>query len=128
MTAAGEILSCQRQLALVLERMLALAREGQWKRLPVLDAECAALAARLRELELPDRRDEDNAAIAALFSRIADGQAELNALVRPQFIELMRRIGEQRRPHDRMRARKPTHDPEKCPPGGARSSAGDRPH
>ena len=128
MAGESETLACQRQLASVLERMLALARDGQWKQLPALDAQCIAIASRLCEMRLADPPAAEREAILELFIRIADDQAELTSLVRPQFIALMRTIGEQHRPHDRMRGRKPTHDPEKCPPGGARSSAGDHAH
>ena len=128
MAGASDVLACQQQLASVLERMLALARAGQWKMLPELDAQCVALAGRLRALELPDPPPDERASIAQLFARIGADQSELTQLVRPQFITLMARIGEQYRPRDRMRGRKSTHDPEKCPPGGARSSAGRHPH
>jgi flagellar protein FliT len=126
--AASEAIACHRELAGVVARMLALARSSQWKRLPALDAECAAMAARLRTMELTYPTDEDKAALATLLSGIADDQAALTELVRPQFVALMNRIGEQHRPHARMRGRKPTHDPEKCPPGGARSSTGNHAH
>jgi hypothetical protein len=128
---ASDILACQRRLAALLEQMVTLARDGQWKQLPTLDAQCIALAGQLREMQPPPALSESQGmAIAELFSRIGAGQDELDGLVRPQFIALMRRIGEQHRPHDRMRGRKQptTHDPEKCPPGGARSSAGSHPH
>ena len=129
MRGASDVLACQRQLAAVLEQMLSLARDGQLRQLPALDAQCAALAARLGSMEPADPPGADRQAIVALLDRIGASQAELNALVRPQFMALMDRIGAQRRPHDRMRGRKqPTHDPEKCPPGGARRSAGDQPH
>ena len=129
MVGASDILACQRRLASLLEQMVALARDGHWKQLPALDAQCNALAGQLREAQAPALSESQGTAIAELFSRIGAGQDELDGLVRPQFIALMRRIGEQHRPHARMGGRKqPTHDPEKCPPGGARSSAGSHPH
>jgi flagellar protein FliT len=126
--AASAVLACQGQLAVLLERMVALAFEGQFRQLPELDVECSALAVRLGAMDLADPTDAERESIAGLFQRIAASQADLDAVVRPQFLALMERLGGQHRPRDRMRGRKqPIHDPEKCPPGGARRSAGQQP-
>ena len=128
MAAASAVLACQGQLAVLLERMVALAFEGQFRQLPELDLECASLAARLGAMDLAGPTPAERESIAGLFQRIAASQADLNALVQPQFLALMDRIGGQHRPRDRMRGREqPIHDPEKCPPGGARCSAGHQP-
>ncbi|MFC5498017.1 flagellar protein FliT [Caenimonas terrae] len=128
MAGASEIVACQRELAAAVAQMLALARAGQWKQLPELDWQCTSIAGRLRAMEVPALPAGDAAALAQLAVDIGAARDELNALVQPQFIALVRTLGEQRRPHARMRGRKPTHDPEKCPPGGARSPAGGHAH
>jgi hypothetical protein len=124
----SELLACHRRLAGLTGQMLALARAGRWKDLPVLDAQCMTHHGQLQALASAAPEDDEREAIALLVERIGADQAELNTLVRPQFVALMERMGGQRRPHARMRGRNTTHDPEKCPPGGARSSAGDHAH
>lgn len=137
MAGLSDILGCQRQLASTLARMLDLARARQWAQLPALDARCTAIVGRLQGMEADDARVPESAPVLALARRIRDGQDDLTRMVRPQFVDLMRRIDQLRReqelalpglPHDRMRGREQPHDAEKCSPGGARGSAGGHPH
>ena len=128
MAGGSHLLACHRQLAGLTGRMLELARAGRWKDLPALDAQCMAQHGQLRAMAPAEPAEGEREAIARLVERIGADQAELNLLVRPQFAALMERMAGQRRPHARMRGRNTTHDPEKCPPGGARSPAGDHAH
>jgi len=79
---ASAVIDCQLQLASMLERMLALAREGQFRQLPELDAQCAVLAARLGAMELPDSTDAERESIAGLLQRTA----EIDHLAQPPVI------------------------------------------
>jgi flagellar protein FliT len=88
------LLGCYGQLASIVTRMLEAARAAQWTELPALDAQCTAAARRLQATHAPGMSAWEWALIRALDSRIRADQDALNALVRPQFMELVARLEE----------------------------------
>jgi hypothetical protein len=89
-----EVLACYAELALVLARMVELARERQWEPLPRLDARCTSLYQRLKGMQPEPASTLDRARVLSLASRIRADQDELSALVRPQFQHLVRRMAQ----------------------------------
>jgi hypothetical protein len=76
--------------------MLELARQLQWGQLPVLDARCTELFAQLHEADLPAGcfSAPERQRLQALADRIGADQHALQALLRPQFQHLARRMYE----------------------------------
>jgi flagellar protein FliT len=88
------LLGCYGQLASIVTRMLELAHAGQWEQLPELDAQCTAAAQRLQVLGQPDLSAWEWALIRSLGSRIRAERDALNALLQPQFTDLVGRLKE----------------------------------
>ena len=92
--AHTDVVGLYEQLADAVKRMLELARAKEWTALPDLDAQCTAIVNHLHSLE-PQMRSLDpleRARAMGLITSIQADQAELDALVKPQFARLMRRI------------------------------------
>lgn len=87
-----ELVAAYRQLARLLARMVELAHARLWSALPALDAECAALLARVHALGEHGVSTLDRARIVVLAHRIRSAQEELHRLVRPQFLQLVERV------------------------------------
>jgi hypothetical protein len=80
------------RLAALLARMVELARQREWALLPALDAECAQLVAQLHATDEASLSTLDRARIVVLAHRIRSGQQELQRLVQPHYLHLMRKI------------------------------------
>jgi hypothetical protein len=87
-----EVLAGYARLAAALAHMLALARSGEWAHLPHLEGQCSSLFQELRDLEAVEVPATERSRLAALDRRIRADQAELERIVRPQFLQLMRRV------------------------------------
>lgn len=94
MSSLSEILASYRQLAATLARMVELARARQWEHLAALDAQCTSLADQLQRIDLDHLSPAGRARVGALASRIRADQAHLTDLLRPQFVHLMRSMGQ----------------------------------
>ncbi|MDB5901071.1 MAG: fliT [Ramlibacter sp.] len=86
------LLGCYGQLAFIVTRMLEVARAGEWDQLPALDAQCTAAARQLQVLGSPELSAWEWALVRSLGSRIRVERDALNALLRPQFTALVRRV------------------------------------
>ena len=95
--ALAEILARYDELAGTVARMLELARARDWQPLPALDARCQRLYEQLRALDPGGLSILDTARILSLASRIRADQDELSTLVRPQFVQLARRLADLQR-------------------------------
>jgi hypothetical protein len=80
------------RLAALLARMVDLARQREWALLPALDAECDELVARLHAVDEAALSTLERARIVVLAHRIRGNQQELQRLVQPHFLHLMRKI------------------------------------
>jgi len=89
---SNAVLAAYSRLASVVTWMLELARAREWAQLPDLDGQCTSIVDELRKLEPHDLAAEDRAAVVAVLTRIRSDQAELAALIRPQFTRLLRNI------------------------------------
>ncbi|GAC1603759.1 MAG: hypothetical protein NVS3B2_08540 [Ramlibacter sp.] len=92
--APGDVVACHLELAATLAQMLELARARRWAQLPAFDLQCVAIVGRLRELDAGELSMTQQERVRTLADRIRRGQEELRTLVRPQFVQLMRRVGE----------------------------------
>jgi len=93
MSVNSEVVYCYDRLATLTTRMLELSREEEWGQLPGLEALCAALISRLKEIE-PDtdldelQRDE----VRRSLLRVRKDQEEVFRLVKPQLRHLLSSI------------------------------------
>ena len=89
MGCQSEVMHCYEQIAPITERMLLLARTGQWGDLPLLEVQQSDYVARLRSIEPEETLSEAQVARKyQLLGRIKAHQDELTALVLPQLMEL----------------------------------------
>ena len=94
MAARSEVVHCYAQLASHLSLMAALARSKDWERLPALEAQCAAVVERLKDIapvETLDPAQLDEA--HRLLQRIRADQDEVCNLVKPQLDRLVATMG-----------------------------------
>lgn len=101
MTTKSEVVHCYSQLAAITARMLELSHAQQWSQLPELEARCAALVARLKEIEPgavldSDERDE----VRRCLSRVRVDQDEVLRLVKPQLRRLLSGIAQLQQQHN----------------------------
>lgn len=92
------VLACHSELAETVARMTELARGHRWQDLPALDSRCGRIVDRLRELAEAGVDSPDPERVAALVAGIRAGQEELERLLQPQFLHLLRRMGELQQP------------------------------
>ncbi|OGB00728.1 MAG: hypothetical protein A3E79_03735 [Burkholderiales bacterium RIFCSPHIGHO2_12_FULL_61_11] len=86
MGSQSEVLHCYEQIAVLSERMLVLARNGQWGALPALEARYSETVDRLKAIEPLMALDEAQSARKyQLLSRINANHAEIFSLVMPQL-------------------------------------------
>ena len=89
MCSQSEVMHCYEQICPLTERMLELARAGQWGELPVLEEQCSATTDQLRVIEPLMALDEAQAERKyRLLSRINSNYAEISSIVMPQLIQL----------------------------------------
>lgn len=91
MSSQSEVMHCYEQIATLAERMLTLARTGQWGELPAQETRYSDMVDRLKVIEpLESLLEEQVARKYQLLSRITVNQAEVSSLVMPQ----LRHLGE----------------------------------
>ena len=89
MCSQSEVMHCYEQISPLTERMLELARGGQWGALPALEAQYSATVDRLRVIEPLMTLDEAQAERKyRLLGRINSNHAEISSIVMPQLAEL----------------------------------------
>lgn len=89
MSSHSEVMHCYEQIAPLTERMLVLARNGQWGALPALEAQYSDLVDRLKVIEPLATLDEAQSARKyQLLSRIHSNHAEIYSIVMPQLAHL----------------------------------------
>ncbi len=85
----SEVMHCYEQIAPVTDRMLMLARSGQWGELPALEEQNSATVERLKVIEPLEKLDESQLRRKyQLLERIHANHAEIYSLVMPQLSEL----------------------------------------
>lgn len=90
MGSQSEVMHCYEQIAPLTERMLILARSGQWGALPALEAQCSDMVDRLKLIEPLKTLDEAQSARKyQLLGRINSNHAEICNIVMPQLAQLM---------------------------------------
>jgi hypothetical protein len=94
MAGSEQNLALLAELAGTVARMTQLARERRWDQLPALDAQCGQLVDRLRGLDPDALGSADRSRVLALAARVRADQEELTRLLRPQFLHLVRRMGD----------------------------------
>lgn len=83
------VMQCYEQIAPITERMLILARTGQWGELPALEAQCSDMVDRLKAIEPMATLDESQVARKyQLLGRIHANHDKIFKLVVPQLTEL----------------------------------------
>jgi flagellar protein FliT len=88
----GDVIACLGQLAATTAHMVQLARARRWEALPEFDARCGDLLQQLRAMHSPELTPGERARLVALSRRIREDQAELKALVQPQFLALRHQV------------------------------------
>jgi flagellar protein FliT len=89
MCSQSEVMHCYEQISPLTERMLELARAGQWGALPALEAQYSDTVERLRVIEPMMALDEAQAERKyRLLGRITSNHAELSDIVMPQLAQL----------------------------------------
>lgn len=89
MCSQSEVMHCYEQISPLTERMLELARAGQWGALPALEAQYSDTVDRLRVIEPMMSLDEAQAERKyRLLGRITSNHAEISSLVTPQLTQL----------------------------------------
>lgn len=89
MGSQSEVMHCYEQIAPLTERMLLLARTGQWGELPALEAQCSDTVDRLKAIEPLETLDESQSARKhRLLSRINVNHAKICRIVMPQLARL----------------------------------------
>ena len=91
MSSQSEVMHCYEQIATSTERMLTLARSGQWGELPTQEMICSDMVDHLKVIEPMESLLESQVARKyQLLSRITLNQTEISSLVMPQ----LRHLGE----------------------------------
>lgn len=90
MATNSEVLHCYEQLATKVAQMVEFAQNKRWGELPDAEAACAAIVARLREIEpnatlSPTQAEEACRRIAGIQA----DQAIVNSIVKPQLDQLV---------------------------------------
>jgi flagellar protein FliT len=94
MAHANEVLHCYSRLADHAKRMAQLAAAREWAQLPALEAECAAIIERLKELPSAESLEPSLREQACeLIQRIRADQETVSRLVQPQLNDLLTRMG-----------------------------------
>lgn len=89
MGCQSEVMHCYEQIAPLTERMLILARTGQWGELPALEAQCSDTVDRLKVIKPLETLDESQLTRKyQLLGRIHANHDEIFNLVMPQLTEL----------------------------------------
>ncbi len=89
MGSQSEVMHCYEQIAPLTERMLLLARTGQWAGLPALEAQYSDTVDRLKAIEaLELLSDAQSARKFQLLTRIKANQAGIHDTVVPQLARL----------------------------------------
>lgn len=89
MSYQSEVMHCYEQIDILTERMLTLARAGQWGALPAQEAIYSDLVDRLKVIEPLDLVHHEQVARKYQFlSRITSNQSEVSRLVTPQLAHL----------------------------------------
>ena len=89
MSSQSEVMHCYEQIALLTERMLMLARTGQWGALPALEAQCSDTVDRLKAIEPQETLDEwQSARKYRLLSQINSIYTDIRSIVMPQLAKL----------------------------------------
>jgi flagellar protein FliT len=89
MGSRSEVMQCYEQIAPLTDRMLVLARSGQWGDLPALEAQNSNMVDRLKAIEpIEELNESQSARKYQLLSRITANQAEIAGIVMPQLIKL----------------------------------------
>ena len=89
MSSQSEVMHCYEQVARLTERMLVLARAGQWGELPAQESMYSGMVDRLKEIEPQESLLEGQVTRKyQLLSRIIATHAEISALVMPQLAHL----------------------------------------
>lgn len=90
MSTKSEVVHCYDQLATTTARMLELSRAQAWGQLPALEARCAGLIARLREIEASTQLDShERDEVRHALQRVRADQEEVLRLVKPQLRRLL---------------------------------------
>jgi len=85
----SEVMHCYEQIAPLTERMLLLARTGQWAVLPLLEAQYSDTVDRLKLIEALEVLNEAQSARKfQLLQRITSNHAAIHAMVMPQLTRL----------------------------------------
>ena len=88
--AKSEVLHCYAELASTLSLMATLARAKEWTRLPELEAQCTAMAERLRVVSLQESLNPSQVEDARRLMRcIRADQQTVCELVQPQLAHLV---------------------------------------
>lgn len=97
----SEVVHCYVQLAENVALMADLARSKKWGELPALETKCAAYVERLKVMPgVETLEPSDMAETRRLISRIRADQDVVFGLVRPQFEQLIERMGSISRQRD----------------------------
>lgn len=89
MGCRSEVLHCYEQIAALSERMLELARGGQWGELPALESQYSGTVDRLKIIDPLELLNQAQLAQKyRLLSRINANHAEISSLVMPQLAHL----------------------------------------
>jgi flagellar protein FliT len=89
MGCQSEVMHCYEQIAPITERMLMLARTGQWGELPALEAQNSDMVDRLKAIEPMETLDASQVARKyQLLGRIHANHDEIFILVMPRLNEL----------------------------------------
>ena len=89
MCSQSEVMHCYEQISPLTERMLELARAGQWGALPALEAQYSDTVDRLRVIEPMMSLDEAQAERKyRLLARITSNHAAISSIVTPQLTQL----------------------------------------
>lgn len=100
MSSQSEVMHCYEQIAPLTERMLILARTGQWGELPALEAQCSDTVDRLKAIKPLETLDESQLTRKyQLLGRIRANHDKIFKLVMPQLTELGSRLKSMERQH-----------------------------
>ena len=111
MGSQSEVMHCYEQIAPLTERLLMLARTGQWAALPALEAQYSDTVDRLRVIEPLEQLSEAQLARKfQLLSRITLNHAGIHAMVMPQLAHLESMLQSMEVQQDLYQAYGPTND------------------
>lgn len=112
MSCQSEVMHCYEQIALLTERMLMLARTGQWGALPALEAQRSDTVDRLKAIEPQETLDESQIKRKyQLLGRIQANHAEIFSIVMPQLAALADALKSLACQHSLYQAYGQTNDP-----------------